>query len=437
MNEHEAIQQRIWLLLRQGRIDRAEEELRLYLGEHPDSDFAHAQLALCLSHMDRHQEAHEEAKTAVGLAPDHPFSHYVHSVVLADANCLPEAEAAIREAIGLDQSTSMYFGQLAKVHLQRQQWQQALDAAELGLQVDPADDDCANLRSIALIRLGRRVEASDTLRGALERDPDDAWTHANLGWSLIEQGRYNDAMVHFREALRLEPNLEHARLGIITALKAQHFLYRPILRYFLWAQKLNEKYAFVLMIGAFLLFRILSGVAQQQPHLAPFITPILIAYVIFAVSTWLGNPLFNLVLYTNRFGRLALSSDEKKTTWLIAGSLSVGLMFLIASIWIPICLLPSLGMLLATLPLSLVYVAEPGKPRWMILGMGAIVSVMSIFPVAFVLLATTLDQRFPEVLAAPCAHFARFCLENLSLAAIGSQILSQAIVVRRPRRISM
>lgn len=437
MNEHEAIQQRIWLLLRQGRIDRAEEELRLYLADHPESDFAHAQLALCLSHADRHQEAHDEARTAVGLAPDQPFSHYVLSVVLADANCLPEAEAEIREAIGLDQSSSMYFAQLAKIHLQRQQWQQALDSAELGLQVDPADDDCANLRSIALIRLGRRVEASDTLRGALQRDPDDAWTHANLGWSLIEQGRYNDAMVHFREALRLEPNLEHARLGIITALKAQHFLYRPILRYFLWAQKLNQKYAFALMIGAFLLFRMLSGVAQQQPQLAPFITPVLIAYVIFAVSTWLGNPLFNLVLSTNRFGRLALSDDEKKTTLLVAGSLSVALMFLITSIWIPICLLPSLGMLLATLPLSMVYIAEPGNPRWMILGMGAIVSVMSIFPVALVATAAVLGESFPAVMEIPCANFARFCLQNLGLAAIGSQILSQAIVVRRPRRISM
>ncbi len=437
MNEHEARQQRIWLLLRQGRTDRAEEELRLYLADHPDSDWAHAYLALCLSYLDRHQDAHQEATAAVGLAPDNAFAHYVHSVVLAQGNCLPEAEAAIREAIGLNQSTAMFFAQLAKVHLRRQRWQDALTAAEQGLQIDASDDDCANLQSIALIRLGRRTEATDSLRGALERDPDDAWTHANLGWSLIENGRYNEAMPHFREALRLDPNLEHARLGIITALKAQHFLYRPLLRYFLWAQKLSDKYAIVLMIGAFLLFRSLSSLAQQNPAWEPFITPVLIAYAVFAISSWLGNPLFNLVLFTNRFGRLALRDEERWTSLLVAGSLSIALLLLFASAWYPPCLLSSLGMLLATLPWSMVFNAEPGRPRWMIAGMGLLVSLMSIFPVAIFVTADVLSDGFPIALVEPCGQIARFCIEYLGIAAIASQILSQALVIRRPRRISL
>ena len=437
MNEHEARQQRIWLLLRQGRTDRAEEELRLYLADQPDSDWAHGYLALCVSYLDRHQEAHQEATAAVGLAPDNAFAHYVHSVVLAQGNCLPEAEAAIREAIGLNQSSAMFFAQLAKIHLRRQRWQEALTAAEQGLQIDPADDDCANLQSIALIRLGRRTEATDSLRGALERDPDDAWTHANLGWSLIENGRYNEAMPHFREALRLDPNLEHARLGIITALKAQHFLYRPLLRYFLWAQKLSDKYAVALMIGAFLLFRTLSSLAQQNPGIEPFITPVLIAYALFAVSSWLGNPLFNLVLFTNRFGRLALRDEERWSSLLVAGSLSIALGFLVASIWYPMCLLSSLGMLLATLPLSKVFDAEPGQTRWTILGMGLVVGLMSIFPVARDLAADVMADRFPIALVDPCDRIVRFCIEYLGIAAIASQILSQTLVIRRPRRISL
>ena len=437
MNEHEARQQRIWLLLQQGRTERAEEELRLYLADRPDSDWAHAHLALCLSYQERHQEAHHEAQAAVGLAPDNAFAHFVHSAVLTQANCLPEAEAAIREAIGLNQSSALFFGQLAKVQLRQQRWQVALTAAEQGLEIDPADDDCANLKSIALIRLGRRTEATDSLRGALERDPDDAWTHANLGWSLIEHGRYHEAMPHFREALRIEPNLEHARLGIITALKAQNVLYRPLLRYFLWAQKLSDRYAVALMIGAYVLYRFLLGLAQQKPEWSLFIVPVLIAYALFAVSSWLGNPLFNLVLFTNRFGRLALSDDERRTSLLVAGSLTAALLFLIAAAWYPECLLSSIGMLLATLPLSKVFDAEPGRTRWMVAGLGLTVCVMAIFPIAFIISARLLSDSFPAVLIPPCDQFARLCLENLGLAAIGSQILSQALVIRRPRRISL
>lgn len=437
MNEHEARQQRIWLLLKQGRIDRAEEELRLYLADHPDSDFAHAQLALCLTQTERHQEAHQEAQTAIGLAPDNPIAHYVHSVVLMQANCLPEAEAAIREAINLDQSSSMFFAQLAQVQLARQAWQPALDAAENGLEIDPTDDDCANLRSIALIRLGRRTEATDTLRGALERDPDDAGTHANLGWSLIEQARYQDAMIHFREALRLEPNLEHARQGIITALRAQHFLYRPLLRYFLWAQKLNDRFAIVLMIGAYLLFRLLTDVAQRNPQWAPFIFPLLIAYVVFAVSSWLGNPLFNLVLFTNKFGRLALSNEERWTSLLVAGSLTISLLLLAASIVSPVCLFSSVGMLLATLPLSKVFSALPGQPRLTVIGLSAAICFMAIFPVAFITIGSTAQCILPPLMMEQGENIAVFCLQNLGIAALVSQFVSQAVVARRPRHLSI
>lgn len=437
MNEHEARQQRIWLLLRQGRIDLAEQELRLYLADHPDSDFAHAQLALCLVQSNRYQEAHQEATAAVGLAPGNPFVHFVHSIILTEANCLPEAEAAAREAINLDQSTAMYFGQLAKVHLRGQKWKEALAAAEEGLQIDPADDTCANLRSIALIRLGRRVEATDTLRGAMERDPDDPWTHANLGWSLIETGRYTDAMPHFREALRLDPNMEHARLGIITALKAQHFLYRPLLRYFLWTQKLNDRFAVLLMIGAFLLVQYLSGLAAQKPEWSPFITPVLIAYLLFAVSTWLANPLFNLVLFTNKFGRLALSNEERYTALLVGALLAIAAGMFSVSFVIPIAEFSSLGILLAALPLSRVFDVEPGRSRWMIAGVGALVIAMSVFPVAFVCAAVFVPGAVPELLLQPGLNLSRFCVNYLGYAAIGSQFLSQSLMIRRPRRISL
>ena len=441
MNEHDARQQRIWLLLRHGRPDRAEEELRLYLADHPDSDFAHAQLALCLVQLGRFQDAHQEATAAVGLAPDQPFCHYVQSIVLLHANCLPEAEAAIQEAIGLDQTNSRHFGQLAKIYLACQKWPEALQAAEQGLEIDPGDDDCANLRSIALIRLGRRVEATDSLRGALQRDPDDVWTHANLGWSLIEQGQYENAMTHFREALRLEPDLEHARLGIITALRAQHILYRPILRYFLWSQKLNERFAFLLMIGAFLLIQLISDIARKNPDWAPVVVPIIFAYIIFAVSTWLANPLFNLVLMTNKFGRLALNEEEKSTAIIVASSLSAATLLLILSFVSPlpppVCRFASIGVLLATLPLSKIYEAEPGKSRRIVVALGLAVSFMAIFPVFFILTAMIGADSLPKSLLNLCGNLAGFCIHNFNIAAIGSQLISQGMAVRRPRRISL
>jgi len=434
MNVHDARRQRALLLIQQQRFELAEQELRLCLAEQPDLDWAHAMLALCLSER-RPQEAHHEAQTAIGLAPDSGFNHYVHSVVLAQANCFREAEAAVRQAIELDQGSPGFFGQLARVLLQQKRWKDGLAAAEAGLEIDAADDTCVNLRSIALINLGRRAEATETLRGALERDPDDAYTHANLGWSLIEQGKYVPAMEHFREALRLEPNLEHARVGIITALKAQNILYRPILWYFLWVQKLNAKYAFALLIGLYLGYRFLGSLAVQNPALAPLLAPLLIGYLLFALSSWLANPLFNLVLFTNRFGRLALSREERATSLLVAGCLLLAGGFLVGIPLTSLYLLASLGMVLATLPLSKVFNADSGWPRLAIVGMGLTVACMAICPAALV----TLDLlgSIPVAWRESAGRLLEFCENNLGIAAIASQLLSQVIARRRARRITI
>ena len=40
-------------------------------------------------------------------------------------------------------------------------------------------------------------------------------------WALIEQGEHEQAMEHFREALRLNPQLDWARQGIVEAMKAR------------------------------------------------------------------------------------------------------------------------------------------------------------------------------------------------------------------------
>jgi Flp pilus assembly protein TadD len=43
----------------------------------------------------------------------------------------------------------------------------------------------------------------------------------NLGQALSEQGRLNEAMIHFREALRLSPNYAEAHNNLGSALAQQ------------------------------------------------------------------------------------------------------------------------------------------------------------------------------------------------------------------------
>ena len=58
---------------------------------------------------------------------------------------------------------------------------------------------------------------------------------------MLDEGKYPQAMEHFREALRLEPDMEWARLGVVETLKAKRVLYRPVLWYFLWISKFSSR----------------------------------------------------------------------------------------------------------------------------------------------------------------------------------------------------
>jgi len=352
------------LLIEQGRHEMAEDELRQALVQQPNDSRSHALLALCLVERKQFAEASEEAGTAIHLSPDDSFAFYIQAHVFRARNLDAQALEAIRTAIELNPENADYYALLASLHLQKSQWKLALDAANEGLQFDPENVDCNNARARALTQLGRPRDAEETFTTALARDPENATSHALYGWTLIDKGQYQKAMEHFREALRLEPELELARAGIIEALKAKRILYRPILKYFLWMSKLKGGAQWGILMGLWFLNNILRRVANANPQFAPWITPLLVAYTVFAFTTWMAVPLFNLMLFLDPFGRLALSREEKITAAGV-GVCVLGALVSLAAYFAGY----ELGLYAAIVsgflipPLSRVYHCEAGWPR--------------------------------------------------------------------------
>lgn len=358
--------ERALLLFQQSRHDLAEAELRQALAADPHEPYAHAVLGLCLAHREQFEEATDEARQAIHLAPDFPFAHYAHARVMFDRNRLPEALGAINEAIRLNPEDADQYALLANIHLREVRWRAALEAAEQGLQFDPEHVGCTNLRAIAMVKLGRKAEAGRTIDTALSKNPDNSLTHANQGWTLLEQGKPKQAAEHFREALRLDPQNEWARQGIIEALKARNFIYAVMLKYFLWMGKFSQGKQWGILLAGYFGNRILAAVAVEQPSLAPWIWPVRIAYIAFALMTWLAYPLFNLLLRLNQFGRLVLSREQ------IVASNWFGLCLLLALIGLAGCLfrgLDSIWLIMALvfglllLPVAAIYKCEAGWPR--------------------------------------------------------------------------
>jgi tetratricopeptide (TPR) repeat protein len=305
---------RAQLLLQQSRPADAERETLIALAEDPESARGHAYLALSRVDLNKNIEALAAAERAVALSPDNSFSHHIHAIVLHRLDREKAALAAIQEAIRLDPENEAHFGVLASIQLGLRDWSAALEAAEQGLSINPEDVQCANLRSMALVRLGRKEEAMQTVDFALERAPENAWSHANQGWNCLHRNDPKRAQDHFREALRLEPDLEYARQGMLEALKARNPVYRGMLAYFLWMGRQSAKLQWVFILGTMFGLRAVRTLAEQRPELGVVLWPVIGLFYLFIYLSWTAGPMFNLLLRFDRFGRLVLSRDERRAT---------------------------------------------------------------------------------------------------------------------------
>ena len=358
--------QRALVLHQQGRHDLAEKELRQHLASEPNDGFGHALLAISLLEQDRLDDAEQAARESIANAPDLAFTHYALARVLSERNREDEAVIAIQEAIRLEPTDADYHGMQAGLEFDRQHWQAALNAAETGLQFDPEHVACNNLRAMALVKLGRKAEAGVTIERTLARDPDDAFSHANQGWTLLEQGQRKKAMEHFRESLRLDPTNDWARAGLVEAIKAGNPVYAVMLKYFLWMQKLSGRARWGILMGGYFGSRLLASASASNPAWSPWILPIRALYIAFALLTWLAHPIFNLMLFLHPFGRHALNKDQRaQATWvglclaLVLGSLGMWLVSGRNEDY----LIPALVFSLLAIPTSAIFVCSKGWPR--------------------------------------------------------------------------
>ena len=357
--------QRGMVLLSQGRTDLAEREFRQALADDPGEAIGHAFLALCLSGRDRDTEALTEANEAVRLAPASPFVHSVRGRALLGLKRLGEAEASIREAIRLDPRDAAYRVLLGQAQMARERPKEALASADEALALDGQHLGARNLRAMALTQLGRKDEAAKTLGEALAEDPEDAFSHANQGWVALHASDPDKALIHFYEALRLNPNMEWARLGIVEALKAKHLVYRLMLRFFLWMGRQSQVAQWAMILGFVFGRQLLAQLSDRNPALRPYIIPLLVLSFGFLILTWISSPLFNFLLKFNRFGRMALSREESIESIFIGETVVIAALCAFTAVATG-SIAAFLGMIIAGLmlfPLRVTFLVPSGRPR--------------------------------------------------------------------------
>ena len=354
------------LLLAQNRLPEAERELKEALSQHPDDAYAMAWLAECYLNGKRFAEALEVSERAMRFEPNNGFLLYTLARSCFYNKRIKEAREVVGRALSLNPNDPDFFLLLAHIEFYEENWKKALDAAEQGLELDAENVNLINLRTQALVKLNRKAEAAATIDYALHHAPEDSYSHANKGWVAIEQNQYEQAFEHFREALRLNPTNGYARTGLKEAIKARNWLYRGVLKYFLWISKMNQRGRWVFVIGVYILYRIMIEVAENSPSLAPFLYPFIGLYILFAFSSWIAMPVSNLFLRLHPLGRYALDEDELRASTIV-GLLGAGAIIGLLAWWfsgVEILLFLGMYLLLMLLPVGgLFSVDASGKAR--------------------------------------------------------------------------
>jgi len=142
---------------------------------------------------------------------------YVAARELAEAGRGAEAEAALRAILVEDSKHSQTLRRLAWIHYLRGEVPTAAKLLVASLERDPDHAEAHFNLGTVFRDLGQRKEAEASYRRGLALKPGSVEGYNNLGTLLEDMGRYDDAEASYRQAISMAPLLAHpySNLGVL------------------------------------------------------------------------------------------------------------------------------------------------------------------------------------------------------------------------------
>ncbi|MDQ8189559.1 tetratricopeptide repeat protein [Roseibacillus persicicus] len=355
------------------RPEEAEAMLLQHLAGSPEDVTGHVELALTRYQMEgRGKDALESIQRAIGLEPDIADFFAIQSLIYNKLGKDSDSLAAAERAIALD--AEMAFGWAAKGAAlgSMKKWSQAEEACREALRLDADYEFALNQLAIFLRMQGKVDGSSAEVAARLERDAEDPLAHANAGWASFQSGDLKQAEVHFQEALRLDPSMEYARMGLRETFKARSVLYRGYLKWVFFLQKYSDKQQLLIVLGIFLAYRLGRGLlANIDTRLA---IALMVLYLFFAFGTYLASGIGGFLLLRDKAARLTLNRKEKQEGLFVGGGFFLGLALIGLSFFVfrPL-VFPGAALVLACIPGGMFWDNDSKAGRWVFGGLMTLV----------------------------------------------------------------
>jgi tetratricopeptide (TPR) repeat protein len=330
--------QRAHVLYQQERYAQAQQEFERDLAEEPRKSSTIAMIAMCMTNLHQIKKARTKAEEAIALDPGNAFAHYclawalykddkyvtrrgfslAHNDHTLVAQRYKLVEGALLEALRLQPRNPNYHSLLAFTRLSRGNARGALDSANACLAIDPHHSDGHRAAALALSRLGQFGLAKDASANAVSAQPMGSETHLTRAVMLLRHGKPEQALPHFREAVRLEPGSLPARRGLLECLRMHWAFYRWVARlhYVSWITAVLYVTSFVIVDFTFSAHN--TDNRNPTPWTAGPVCALLGGTALFC---WLcfSRHFADLMLLRDPLARRMLPVTRKVIAWLVAG----------------------------------------------------------------------------------------------------------------------
>ncbi len=313
------ILQRVELLFQQSRFKEAKEMLETELANQPDYFPYRINYIIALMHSDEEEKAEQLCDVLMQDYPEETELISLSAEIDLRLDRFDRADSKVKLIKELGELDEDIFILESRAKLGLRNYDKALEAVNKALEIDASNQDALNLKIMISNILGKDIEAD--VNDVLELNPENAWSIANHAEELLNQGKVKEALERAKDSLMIDPENPIGQHVMAEALKSRFFIYRLFRKYSEFTARLSEGGSWYFLIGVYVAYKVLRGIAKQIPEL------IFLVYIIIGLFllTWIIGPITNLYLSFNRYGKLLLDHDEKLMARLVGLSLLAGI----------------------------------------------------------------------------------------------------------------
>jgi len=188
------------------RYDEVERLAQSLLDADSENWMAHYVLGIVSAGKGDSETAQRYFGTAAGLNRDMPLARHAEGAMYARMNKIEEALKAFKAARDIDDQFLPAFTDAALIHLQKKEFDAAVDLCRSALRANPQATRAVVLEAVAYVRSGRHERAVSTVRDLLDKTSGQAVVASSIADILSFEGNHDAAISLCKQCLAAAPD---------------------------------------------------------------------------------------------------------------------------------------------------------------------------------------------------------------------------------------